>query len=298
MRTISILLTLLLLVVWIAIARYAYVCQIKQLCGETSATSHTELPEERTAVRPKTMSIRYNNTVILDGYEEFEFANGKVSPALYDDNKRLLDDLATYLTNNPERQMEITGGFRPSEREMKSGVFENLGLARANAIRQELVRRGISENRIGLNYETEGSEELGRPVQFKLSDLEKKPEDFTRVMFTFRDMTFSDANFAIDSDVFRPGKQFLLYADSVITFTKTNPDYHIHIIGHTDDDGNELYNETLGKKRAASARKFLKNMGIKNKIITSSKGESQPMAPNTTDANKQKNRRVNFVLKK
>jgi len=289
---------MLLLVVWIAIARYGYVCQIKQLCGDTPENTHTNSSDNNAEIRPKTISIRYNNTVILDGYEEFEFDSKKVRPALYEDNNRLLDDLATYLTSNPERQMEIIGGFRPSERELKSGVFENLGLARANAIRQELVRRGISEDRIGLNYEAEGSEELGRPIQFKLSDLEGKPEDFTRVMFTFKDMTFSDANFAIDSDVFRPGKQFLLYADSVITFTKSNPNYRIHIIGHTDDDGNDLYNETLGKKRATSARNFLKKMGVKNKIITSSKGESQPMAPNTTDANKQKNRRVNFVLKK
>ena len=111
-------------------------------------------------------------------------------------------------------------------------------------------------------------------------------------------MTFSNANFAIDSEEFRPSAQFLVYADSLQTFLSENKEHTIRITGHTDDDGNELYNEDLGLKRANSAKAFLKKLGIKNKIIISSKGETQPAAPNKTEANKQKNRRVNFLLKK
>ncbi len=296
MRIFSLLLTFLLLVGWIAIARYAYVCVILQTCDNQEISDRQ--PDTSTETRPKTLTVRYNDTVILKDYEEFSFSDGKVEPDAHSDNKRLLDDLATYLINNPQRQVKITGHYRPSEAEMNSDFFENIGLARANAIRQRLINRGIEESRMALDYEQASGEILGRPISFELSGDKEKPDTYKRVLFTFKDMTFSNANFAIDSEVFRPSAQFLIYADSLQTFLSENRNQSVHIIGHTDDDGNPFYNEQLGRKRANSAKAFLKKLGVKNKITISSMGESQPAAPNTTEANKQKNRRVNFLLKK
>ncbi len=296
MRTLSLLLTFLLLVGWIAIARYSYVCVILQNCDRQEISDDST--KEPIETRPKTLTIRYNDTVILKDYEEFSFSDGAVEPDAHPDNDRLLDDLATYLINNPQRQIKIYGHYRPSEVDLKSGLFENIGLARANAIRQQLISRGIKEERMALDYEQTKGEILGRPISFELSGDNKDDDTYKRVLFTFKDMTFSNANFAIDSEEFRPSGQFIVYADSLQTFLSQNPSQSVLIIGHTDDDGNPLYNETLGRKRASSAKAFLRKMGIKNKILISSKGESQPVAPNTTDANKQKNRRVNFLLKK
>jgi len=296
MRTFSLLLTFLLLVSWIAIARHTYVCVILQTCEEKEDSQ--ESIDNSSEPRPKTLTIRYNDTVILEGYEEFSFSDGDVQPDAHPDNEKLLDDLSTYLINNPQRQVKISGHYRPSESGVKSGVFENLGLARANAIRQKLINRGIEEGRMALDYEQTSGEILGRPISFALSGDTEKSEPYKRVLFTFKDMTFSNANFAIDSEVFRPSAQFLMYADSLQSFLAENRGHTVRIIGHTDDDGNPFYNEVLGRKRASSAKAFLRKLGIKNKIIISSKGELQPVAPNTTEANKQKNRRVNFLLKK
>lgn len=296
MRTLSLLLTFLLLAGWIVIARHYSVCVILQKCdGQEVSDGSTD---ESIEVRPKTLTVRYNDTVILKDYEEFSFSDGAVQPDAHPDNDRLLDDLATYLINNPQRQVKIYGQYLSSESDLKSGIFENIGLARANAIRQQLINRGIEEDRMALDYEQISGEDLGRPISFELSGDNKEDDTYKRVLFTFKDMTFSNANFAIDSEKFRPSGQFIVYADSLQTFLSENPSQSIRIIGHTDDDGNPGYNETLGRKRANSAKAFLRKMGIKNKILISSKGESQPVAPNTTDANKQKNRRVNFLLKK
>ncbi len=298
MRTLSLLLTFLFLVGWIAVTRYAYICVLLQNCDGLEDIRRGQPDNTDAEIRPKTLTVRYNGTVILKDYEEFSFSEGQVQPEAHPDNDRLLNDLATYLINNPQRQVTINGYYRPSEAELKNGIFENLGLARANTIRQQLIKLGIEEDRMALNYEQSGGEQLGRPISFELSGDTEEPETYKRVLFTFKDMTFSNANFAIDSEVFRPSAQFLIYADSLQTFLAENSDQSIQIIGHTDDDGNELYNENLGRQRAGSAKAFLQKMGIKNKIIISSKGESQPAAPNTTEANKQKNRRVNFLLKK
>jgi len=294
MRTLSLLSILFLLTGWIVLSRYAYVCVILGACDQPPSDT-TDLTTE---IRPTTLSVRYNNTVILKDYEEFSFTEGAVLPETHLDNDRFLDDLGTYLINNPQRQMKINGRFRPSELELSSGIYENIGLARANAIRQKLINRGIEEDRIALDYEQGNNEILDRPISFELSSDSEESETYNRVLFTFEDMTFSNANFAIDSEVFRPSPQFLMYTDSLQIFLSENKKYTIQITGHTDNDGNDLYNEDLGLKRANSAKVFLKEMGIKNKIITSSKGETQPAAPNDKEANKQKNRRVNFLLKK
>ena len=296
MRTLSLLSTFFLLTGWIVLSRYAYVCVILGTCDQPP--SNVKSIGTTSEIRPTTLSVRYNDTVILKDYEEFSFSEGAVLPETHLDNDRFLDDLATYLINNPQREMKINGHFRPSELEVSSGIYENIGLARANAIRQKLITRGIEEDRIALDYEQGSNEILGRPISFELSSDSEESESYNRVLFTFKDMTFSNANFAIDSEVFRPSAQFLIYADSLQTFLSENIKQTIQITGHTDDDGNELYNEGLGLKRANSAKAFLKKMGIKNKLITSSKGETQPAAPNDIEVNKQKNRRVNFLLKK
>lgn len=78
---------------------------------------------------------------------------------------------------------------------------------------------------------------------------------------------------------------------------KENPDVRIKIIGHTDSDGDEKANLELSKKRSLSVKNALvKDFSIDEKRIeTDGKGESEPVVPNDTPANKAQNRRVEFV---
>lgn len=76
-----------------------------------------------------------------------------------------------------------------------------------------------------------------------------------------------------------------------------NPDVKIMIVGHTDADGSEAANLDLSKRRAAAVKDALaKTFGIDAaRMETDGKGESQPVAPNDTPANKALNRRVEFI---
>jgi OmpA-OmpF porin, OOP family len=78
---------------------------------------------------------------------------------------------------------------------------------------------------------------------------------------------------------------------------KENPEVKISITGHTDSDGNDALNLDLSKRRAASVKQELAGtFGIEaSRIDTDGKGESQPIAPNTTAEGKAQNRRVEFV---
>ena len=70
------------------------------------------------------------------------------------------------------------------------------------------------------------------------------------------------------------------------------------IIGHTDSDASDQYNLELSKRRAAAVKSYLvQRHGIDPALLaTDGRGESEPLVPNTTPANKQLNRRVEVRL--
>ncbi|NCA78679.1 MAG: OmpA family protein [Sphingobacteriia bacterium] len=78
---------------------------------------------------------------------------------------------------------------------------------------------------------------------------------------------------------------------------KENPTYHLAISGHTDDVGNDEYNQTLSDKRAASVRRYLINQGIdENRMTSHGYGETRPIADNKTKQGRALNRRVEFEV--
>lgn len=78
---------------------------------------------------------------------------------------------------------------------------------------------------------------------------------------------------------------------------KSNPTLHINIIGHTSSDGDDAANLELSKKRAAAVKAMLvKDFGLDPAAIaTEGKGETAPVADNSTKEGKALNRRVEFI---
>lgn len=75
------------------------------------------------------------------------------------------------------------------------------------------------------------------------------------------------------------------------------PNTNLLVVGHTDSDGAESYNQTLSEKRAASVESFLKTNGIvASRLNAVGMGETQPRASNETKAGKAQNRRVEFTI--
>jgi outer membrane protein OmpA-like peptidoglycan-associated protein len=86
--------------------------------------------------------------------------------------------------------------------------------------------------------------------------------------------------------------------DEITQVVKDNPRIKkISIEGHTDDDGKASYNKKLSQKRADSVMKYLVEHGIDAARLTAvGHGEDIPLVPNDTDENKEKNRRVEFLI--
>lgn len=84
---------------------------------------------------------------------------------------------------------------------------------------------------------------------------------------------------------------------NLVAAIKEFPKGHIIIEGHTDNVGNPASNKTLSENRAKEVSEFLKSQ-LSNSYSFEVKGfgENQPIAPNDTPQNKQKNRRVEILV--
>jgi outer membrane protein OmpA-like peptidoglycan-associated protein len=74
-------------------------------------------------------------------------------------------------------------------------------------------------------------------------------------------------------------------------------DTYVRVEGHTDTTGTDAYNYALSERRATAVANYLKAQGIAAaRVQTYWYGSKQPVVPNTSDANKAKNRRVEFAI--
>jgi len=78
---------------------------------------------------------------------------------------------------------------------------------------------------------------------------------------------------------------------------KANPNQCLRITGHTCNWGTRRNNLRVGLMRANSVKAKLSTQGAPaNQMITESKGEAEPLVPNTSEANRKKNRRVEIKV--
>ena len=84
----------------------------------------------------------------------------------------------------------------------------------------------------------------------------------------------------------------------MIKLLNENPEISVELQAHTDDIGSKEYNLNLSNRRAYAVVKYLTKRGIDyNRIEPKGYGESDPIAPNDTESNRAKNRRVEFKIK-
>ncbi|MEZ4224694.1 MAG: OmpA family protein [Polyangiaceae bacterium] len=85
--------------------------------------------------------------------------------------------------------------------------------------------------------------------------------------------------------------------DEAVKVLTEYPKIRIEVSGHTDTDGKKDHNMKLSADRAASVKQYMVDKGIaEDRIETRGAGPDEPLAPNDTKANKQKNRRIEFKI--
>ncbi|MDR0748270.1 MAG: OmpA family protein [Tannerellaceae bacterium] len=115
------------------------------------------------------------------------------------------------------------------------------------------------------------------------------------------DRVLSDGKFITYGITFDVGKssikpESMSEISRIVKMMTDNPDLNFSVEGHTDNTGNEALNQTLSEARSEAVVDKLVEMGVAADRLTSTgKGQTSPLADNATDEGRAKNRRVEFV---
>jgi outer membrane protein OmpA-like peptidoglycan-associated protein len=105
----------------------------------------------------------------------------------------------------------------------------------------------------------------------------------------------SDISFDTGRSNIKPNLQPIL--DQFAQGLSSQPNTEIRIIGHTDSTGSDAINNPLSINRAASARDYLASRGVdSHRIQIDGRGSHEPIADNTSEAGRAKNRRIEIFL--
>lgn len=135
---------------------------------------------------------------------------------------------------------------------------------------------------------------------FKMDSVEVKPEDVTDgvkkdmelvKIEVGKKIVLRNIYYDVAKATLRP--ESFAELDRLVNIMNQNPTLVIEIGGHTDSDGSDAYNQKLSQARAQSVVDYLTDAGFdENRFQAKGYGESDPVAPNDTPANKQLNRRT------
>ena len=77
-----------------------------------------------------------------------------------------------------------------------------------------------------------------------------------------------------------------------------DPTMRVRVVGHTDSTGSDAINDPLSRQRASSVKQYLEDRGIAgSRIEAVGRGEHEPIADNSSDTGRAKNRRVEIFLR-
>lgn len=108
-------------------------------------------------------------------------------------------------------------------------------------------------------------------------------------------LTIGDVLFDNDQSVIKP--EGYMELQKVVEYMRVNASVIIEVAGHTDSNASAEYNIGLSNRRSKACMDYLIASGISpTRLRAKGYGESRPVATNSTDAGRAKNRRTEFVV--
>jgi len=126
--------------------------------------------------------------------------------------------------------------------------------------------------------------------------LKKRPKNANVTVGKGEIIIKQQIQFAVDSAVILPESTGLLteIADVLIKNPRIK---RVEVQGHTDHTGTPEHNLKLSDDRASSVVMWLTSHGVAgDRLVAKGYGQTKPLVPNVTAANRAKNRRVQFII--
>lgn len=164
----------------------------------------------------------------------------------------------------------------------------------------DLTGQDVSSEQLisALNLQTRGVGAKCEPYQKKMSMLTRGISSMPQTAEEVPDLqpvkaASVSANFERNSAQLTQESKLLLETVAKALSSPELSNQCFQLAGHTCDLGNDSYNMALSRRRADSVKTFLIAKGIDaDRLVTTGFGETSPMTPNSSEALRQKNRRV------
>lgn len=262
---------------------------------------------------PKVKEATLNSFKVKDGSfalnaeNNFNFKGSDyhLMEPISDDLKKAIAGLQAYLKDNPSKRIKVIGHY--TSKEKNNSAYPNLGLARANAIKNYMMSQGVPSKIID-TYGTlkddltpNANNVFFGPIDYEIKTIADGDTSEADELKILRDKIVASPlvlHFKTrQTSIVLTAEQRQKIADISKYLDKVDNSSCL-IVGHTDNTGDAAKNIEYGQKRADFAKKYLIDNEIPSSKITAiSKGQTEPIADNATEEGKAKNRRTVVTLK-
>lgn len=260
--------------------------------GAVGAAASTAAPLRNIAIADSDR----NYTTQLNDNLLFPQSDCMYESPISDSLSTTFQSLADHLNANETRILVLTGLYQNAE--TNNCTANNLGLGRAETVRQLLVDKGAPASQINLAASNENlidlvDDKIMGGVRYSfisgdLTDVEQRLRDRNNITLYFG--TNQD-------DIFLDEEQ-IEYFNDLKYYLNRNTSAQALVIGHTDDEGSASGNRRLSRKRAERVRDFMTEKDIDaDQIVAKGMGPNEPIATNDTEEGRSLNRRVEITLK-
>lgn len=243
----------------------------------------------------------------LDASTSFAFAQSDFS-YLTPLNDKLLSNvqaLAYYLQDNPDARLEVEGFYEKNEANFSA--FPNLGMARANQVKQLFVAQGAPSKQLGLSagviddalskQASDHSDRIGLRLYVPSTDELAKQQATLQTLAKRLKAKPLVLHFATNQARIELSSSERNQLLDMVRYMDAYPKSTLLVLGHTDNTGDTLDNIVLGQARARRIADFMVANGVPaERVVASSLGELKPQETNDTEAGRKQNRRVEVVV--
>ncbi|MDO6817928.1 OmpA family protein [Zobellia sp. 1_MG-2023] len=277
-------------------------------CG--AIASQKEEPEKQVTpapVAPKATSYPF---ALSDGdfaystEDNFNFNTSSpnyLEPVSENVRNGILPGLKNFMTDNDTKILNITGYYTSDEK--NNSAFPNLGLARANSVKNYFVSQEIPSSQINTNGKlmdemVADNDIYGGPVGYVIEEVSADAEDEIKALYDKITANPLILYFDTAEASINPSEEQRQKIADITHYLDKVENAKCQIIGYTDSQGSRKTNMRLGQDRADFTKAYLMKNGIlDNRIQTDSKGPKDPIASNDTEEGRAKNRRTVITIK-
>lgn len=281
-------------------AQWKYMCSN---CNENDNISDLNASDHEMPASPMNGFSFSKDGVGFICSSNFNFeANGYKSKQPVGDSIDLgISELKEYLDNHPNDKARIVGRCMSSEE--NTSAFPNLGMARANHVKNYMMSKGIPANRLDMTGEVVDSwDKTGNTINGPINIDLLNASNVKAVNWVAFKKKLNDSPLVL---AFNSGEASIALSveqrEMIANLTKyldNNEGAMISIVGHTDNLGDRNANIRLGLERAEFAKAYLVKNGVSaDRIEASSKGPDEPIADNSLESGRSANRRTVVLLK-